>query len=99
MQTQAQISFVRPVSIQHQAKRYEAKPSQLWSVALHVQVLWSESLQHASGDGLGPGSQITSVAFLPELDALCIAATSGELLLLLTSREVQEASRPILQAN
>ena len=69
--------------------------SKPFSVALHVQVLWSESLPNASGDGLGPGSQITSIAFLPELEALCIAATSGELLLVLTSREVQEARRPL----
>ena len=89
----------RTASIQNQAKRCGANSSQLCSSCPTVQVLWSESLQHASGDGLGPGSQITSIAFLPGLDAVCIAATSGELLLTLTSREVQEASRPTLQAN
>lgn len=64
----------------------------LCSVAHCVQVLWSESLQNGSGDGLGPDSQITSIAFLPDLEALCVAASTGELLLVPTSREVQEAS-------
>lgn len=57
-----------------------------------MQVLWSESLQNASGDGLGPDGHITSFAFLPDLEALCVAAITGELLLVHTSREVQEAS-------
>ena len=60
-----------------------------------MQVLWSETLQNPPGDGLRPGSLITSIVFLPELEALCIAATSGELLLVLASREAQEARRPL----
>lgn len=57
-----------------------------------LQVLWTQSLQDTPGDGLGPDSQITSIAYLPEMEALCIAATAGELLLVQTSRGVQEAS-------
>lgn len=85
-------------TIRQQSKsreHYSSVYCYLCSVVLHVQVLWSETLQIPSGDGLRPGSLITSIAFLPELEALCIAATCGELLLVLPSREVQEARQPL----
>lgn len=55
-----------------------------------AQVLWTKNLAETTGDTLGPDSQVASIAFLQELEALSISATGGELLLVHTSREVQE---------
>ncbi len=60
----------------------------------YAQVLWTrnlrESLEDTSDNGLGPHSYVAGVAYLQELEALCITATGGEILLIQGPREVQE---------
>jgi len=60
----------------------------------YAQVLWTrnlrKSLEDTSDDGLGPPSRVAGVAYLQELEALCITATGGEILLAQGPREVQE---------
>ena len=64
------------------------------SINGYAQVVWTrnlrENLEDTSDDGLGPHSQVVGVAYLQELEALCITATGGEILLVEGPREVQE---------
>ena len=43
-----------------------------------MQVLWSKDV----GLDLTPGAMVSNLASVPELEALCITASTGELLLL-----------------
>ena len=47
------------------------------------QVLWTKDI----GAELPPGTTTSSLAHVPELDALCVATSTGELLLLSTDGE------------
>jgi len=64
------------------------------SINGYAQVLWTrnlrENLEDTSDDGLGPPSRVAGVAYLQELEALCITATGGEILLAQGPRELQE---------
>ena len=58
------------------------------SSASCLQVLWSASLLEAAAQGgfdLTPSAVITHFAHVPELEAVCIGLSSGELLLLNTA--------------
>lgn len=55
-----------------------------------MQVLWTLDLRDSPGDGLRPDSTVTSIAFLQELEALCVTATQGELLLVHSNKDVEE---------
>ncbi|DBA88250.1 hypothetical protein WJX77_011440 [Trebouxia sp. C0004] len=61
------------------------------------QVLWTrnlrENLEDTSDDSLGPRSRVAGVAYLQELEALCITATGGEILLVQGPKEVQEVGK------
>ena len=55
-----------------------------------MQVLWTLDLRDTPGDGLRPDSTVTNIAFLQELEALCVTATQGELLLVHSNKDVEE---------
>ena len=62
-------------------------------LALHFalsQVLWTQFLTDTTS--LGPDSQITDIAFLQELELLCLSTTEGELLVIQPSREIHEVT-------
>ena len=60
------------------------------------QVLWTLDLTATATDGLGPDSVITNITFLQELEALCVTATQGELLLVHSNKEVEEVQLVLL---
>lgn len=54
------------------------------------QMLWTKDI----GAELPPGTTTSSLAHVPELDVLCVATSTGELLLLSTNgEELEEVSR------
>lgn len=55
-----------------------------------TQILWSLNLKHTDGDGLGPDSTVTNMTFLQELEAVCLTASQGELLLVQSNKDVEE---------
>ena len=59
-------------------------------------MLWTLDLTATAADGLGPDSLITNVTFLQELEALCVTATQGELLLVHANKEVEEVQLVLL---
>lgn len=55
-----------------------------------MQVIWRLDLKNTAGDGLASDSHVTNITFLQELEALCLTATQGELLLVHSNKDVEE---------